>query len=146
MQIRFHCPTEDCVAIVELEPLQQCGGAIQCPRCRCQHPISVTDAMCRNNRVDTCALCGGEELFVQKDFPQRLGLLIVLVFGAASLYYFSSSIVMGWLILFAAVLIDLVIYAMIGKVTTCYACRAQYRKCNLNPLHDSFDLATSEKY
>ena len=35
---------------------------------------------------------------------------------------------------------------VIGKVTTCYACRAEYRKCNLNSAHEGFDLATSEKY
>jgi len=85
-------------------------------------------------------------LFIRKDFPQRLGVAVVIVFGLAAIYYFSISVLIAWSILAAAVLIDLVIYAFLGKVTTCYACRAEYRKCPLNPAHEGFDLATSEKY
>jgi len=40
----------------------------------------------------------------------------------------------------------LFIYTALGRVTTCYACRAEYRRCPLNPAHEGFDLATSEKY
>lgn len=96
--------------------------------------------------VDRCAVCGATELFIRKDFPQRLGLLIVVTFGAAALYYFRTSVLMGWSILAAAVVVDLTIYMFLGRVTACYACRAEYRKCRLNPVHEGFDLATSEKY
>ena len=46
----------------------------------------------------------------------------------------------------SVVWLDLIIYMFLGRVTTCYACRAEYRKCNLNPAHEGFELATSEKY
>ena len=38
------------------------------------------------------------------------------------------------------------IYLTVGKVTACYACRAEYCKCDINPVHEGFDLATAEKY
>ena len=146
MQIRYHCPTDGCVAIIEYEQLEGCGETMECPRCHVQHPMRVSDSIRRDQLVDRCVVCGGSELFIRKDFPQRLGVAVVVVFGLVAIYYFSISVLIAWSILAAAVLIDLVIYAFLGKVTTCYACRAEYRKCPLNPVHEGFDLATSEKY
>ena len=146
MQIRYHCPTDKCVAIIEYEPLEQCPGSIRCPRCRREHSITVTEAMRSENSVDRCAVCGSAELFVRKDFPQRLGLIIVVTFGLAAVYFFRTSVLIAWSVLAAAILLDFVIYLLIGKLTACYACRAEYRKCNLSGTHEVFDLATSEKY
>lgn len=146
MQIRFHCPTDKCVAIIEYEPLAGCTGSIKCPRCSKEHAIDVTDSMRDRDTVDRCAACDCRELFIRKDFPQVIGVLVVVGFGLAAIYYFTVSVLIAWSILAAAVVVDVVIYLVIGKVTTCYACRAQYRKCKLNPAHEGFDLATSEKY
>ena len=146
MQIRYHCPTDGCVAIIEYEPLETSGPTMECPRCHVRHPMQISDSIRREHLVDRCVVCGGSELFIRKDFPQRLGVAVVGVFGLAALYYFTVSVLIAWSILGAAVFVDLVIYAFLGKVTTCYACRAEYRKCLLNPAHEGFDLATSEKY
>jgi len=146
MQIRFHCPTDGCVAIIEYEPLEECGATIECPRCHVKQPMTVTPAMRTEQTVDRCAVCGSRELFLRKDFPQRVGLAIVLVFGAAAIYFFRTSVFAAFAVLAAAAVLDLIIYALIGKVTTCYACRAEFRRCALNPAHEGFDLATSEKY
>ncbi len=146
MQIRYDCPNDECVAIIEYEPLEECSGVIQCPRCAQKPPINITETVRNSNMVDCCAVCGCRELFVRKDFPRRLGLLIVLIFGAAAIYYLRISVIIAWAILTGAALLDLFIYLVIGRVTTCYACRAEYRKCNLNPAQEGFDLAMSEKY
>ncbi|MFQ5414420.1 MAG: hypothetical protein ACE5E6_08175 [Phycisphaerae bacterium] len=146
MQIRFHCPTDGCVAIIEYEPLEACAGTIECPRCGVKHSMTITDVMRTKHMADRCAVCGVAELFVRKDFPQRIGLAVVLLFGAAAVYYFTIDVRIAWSILAGAVAVDFIIYLCIGKATTCYACRAEYRKCNLNPDHEGFDLAASEKY
>ncbi len=146
MQIRFHCPTDGCVAIIEYEPLEFSGPTMECPRCHKVHTINVSPSMRNEQLVDQCAVCNSRELFIRKDFPQRLGLFVVVAFGAAAIWFFRTNVVIGWSILAAAVLVDLIVYLVIGKVTTCYACRAEYRKCPLNPAHEGFDLATSEKY
>jgi hypothetical protein len=108
--------------------------------------MQVSDSIRRRSVVDRCAVCGGTELFVRKDFPRRLGLAVVILFGLTATYWFTIDIRVTWALLAAAVVIDLIIYAVIGRVTTCYACRAEYRRCPLNPAHGGFDLATSEKY
>ncbi len=146
MQIRFHCPKDGCVAIIEYEPLEDCGTTMKCPRCDMEHPMHISQIVRTENKIDTCAVCKGQELFIRKDFPQKLGFLIVFVFGLASLYYFTINLLIAMGILASALVLDLVIYMFLGKVTACYACRAEYRKCNLNSTHEGFDLATSEKY
>lgn len=146
MQIRFHCPTDGCVAFIEYEPLEDCGPTMQCPRCKKTLSMNITTSIRDKNMVEQCASCGGRELFIRKDFPQRLGAAIVIVFGLAAIYAFTFNVLIGWSILAGAVVLDLLIYFVIGKVTTCYACRAEYRKAILNPSHEGFDLATSEKY
>ena len=146
MQIRFNCPTNGCVALIEYEPLEDCGPTMECPRCQVPHPIKTDDTIRHEKRVGTCAVCGCGELFVRKDFPQRLGMLIVVVFGLTAIYYFRTSVITAWLVLATALLIDLLIYFVVGKVTVCYACRAEYRGCETNAAHEGFDLAASEKY
>lgn len=146
MQIRYHCPTDGCVAIVEYEPIETSGPTMECPRCHQVHPMHITPSIRERRLVDQCVVCACRELFIRKDFPQRVGLAVVVVFGLAAIYFFTVNVLVGWGILAGAVVIDLLIYAFIGRVTTCYACRAEYRKCPLNSAHEGFDLATSEKY
>ena len=146
MQIRYHCPTDRCVAIIEYEPLEECGPAMPCPRCGVEHPMDITDTVRTGARVDRCVVCGGREMFVRKDFPQALGVAIVIIFGLTAIYLFRTNLVAGWAVLAAAILLDLCIYLMVGRLTICYACRAEYRKCDLNPDHEGFDLSASEKY
>ena len=146
MQIRFHCPTDRCVAIIEYQPLESCAETIQCPRCQVKHAISVTASMRDEQIVDCCAVCGCRELFVRKDFPQLFGGAVVVVFGVAALYAFTISVAIAWSILTAAVLLDAIIYLLVAKLTSCYACRAEYRLCSIDPALEGFDLARSEKY
>lgn len=147
MQVRYDCPTDGCVAIIEYAPLEECGATMKCPRCSVEHPMHISEAMRTQGLVDQCAVCAGKELFVRKDFPQGIGMLVVVVFGLAAIYFFSqSSLLTAWGILASAILIDFLIYRLIGHVTACYACRAEYRQYNPSDENDAFDLATSEKY
>ena len=146
MQIRFNCPTPGCFAYIQLEPFEECGGRIRCPRCHTEHAVTITDSMRQAKQLDRCAACGAQEMFTRKDFPQKLGLLVVLVAGIAAIVYFQIDLRIAYAILAAAVLIDLALYLMVGKVTSCYACRAEYRGVSQNPKHEAFDLATAEKY
>lgn len=146
MQIRFHCPTDLCVAVIQFEPLEEAGPTIECPRCHQRHSVTLTDAIRQEERVDRCSLCGCRELFVRKDFPQFLGFLIVVAAGLVSIFTLKTHTFISWGVLVGAVLVDMVIYYLVGVVTVCYACRAEYRRCALDPAHQGFDLARSEKY
>ena len=98
--------------------------------------------------LTACPKCGCADLFVRKDFPQKLGLAIVVVAAVAFLALASRPryFYLGALVLVAAVVIDAAIYLFVGKVTVCYRCRAEFRSAPVNPEHEGFDLAIAEKY
>ena len=85
---------------------------------------------------------------MRKDFPQKTGLAIVI--AAASAYLLLAArrrgFVLGLAVLAGAVVIDALLYALVGKVTVCYRCRAEFRGRAINPRHGPFDLAVAEKY
>ena len=73
------------------------------------------------------AACGGRELFIRKDFPQGVGVAVVLIAGLCSLYFLRTNFMLAYGILGAAIVVDFIFYLIVGKVTTCSACRAEYR-------------------
>lgn len=95
-----------------------------------------------------CPSCGCRDLFIRKDFPQKLGLAIVIIAGVAFLWLAASRqrFYLGAIVLVAAAIIDAAIYWFIPKITVCYRCRAEFRDHPINPDHAGFELAINEKY
>ena len=97
--------------------------------------------------IDICPKCGCRELFVRKDFPQKLGLGLVAL-AAVSFLVLSAWRPTFWLgatVLAAAALFDALLYGFVPKITVCYRCRAEFRG-PLNAKHEGYDLAVGEKY
>jgi hypothetical protein len=100
-----------------------------------------------NEAIETCPECGCRDLFVRKDFPQKLGLSLVVVAGVAFLVLAANprTFHIGVWILIGSAVVDAIIYAFVGRLTVCYKCRSEFRG-PLNPKHEPFELATAEKY
>ena len=83
-----------------------------------------------------------------KDFPQKLGLLIVAVAAIGFLVLSADPhrVYLGVWLLVAAVVIDALLYFFVPKITVYYRCRAEFRNLPLNPAHEGFELSTAEKY
>ncbi len=98
--------------------------------------------------LSNCPRCGCGEFFIRKDFPQKVGIAIVIVAGVTFLVLAASRrwFYLGALVLLAAVVVDLVLYAIVPKITVCYRCRAEFRNVPLNPEHGGYELAVGEKY
>ena len=98
--------------------------------------------------LSRCPACGCSDLFIRKDFPQKLGLSIVVAAGVAFLVLASSRqrFYLGALVLLVAVVIDAALFWFVPKITVCYRCRAEFRDRPINPKHDGFELAIGEKY
>ena len=98
--------------------------------------------------LNACPKCGCTDLFVRKDFPQKLGLAIVVLAAVTFLALASRPryFYLGALVLCAAAVLDAAIYLLVGKVTVCYRCRAEFRDVPVNPDHEGFELAVAEKY
>ncbi len=98
--------------------------------------------------LSACPRCGCRDLFVRKDFPQGVGIAIVVCAGVAFLVLASSRqrFYLGALVLVAAVAVDLVLYSFVPRITVCYRCRTEFRDTPINPLHGGYELAVGEKY
>ena len=98
--------------------------------------------------LDTCPNCGCPDLFVRKDFPQKLGLLIVVAAGIAFLILAANShtFYLGVWVLLGATALDALLYLFVPRITVCYRCRAEFRDVPVNPKHHGFELSTGEKY
>jgi hypothetical protein len=101
-----------------------------------------------NEPVKTCPACGCRDLFVRKDFPQKLGLAVVIGAGVLFLVLAArpATFFLGVWVLVASVLGDGVLFFFVPKITVCYRCRAEFRGRPLNPTHGPFELAVAEKY
>src|SRR5262245_47075371 len=104
--------------------------------------------MQRGEPLDRCPNCGCSDLFIRKDFPQKLGLSIVIIAAVAFLTLASSRqrFYLGAIVLIVAALIDAALYWVVPRITVCYRCRGEFRDRALNPRHEGFELAIGEKY
>ena len=95
-----------------------------------------------------CPQCGCRNLFIRKDFPQKIGLSIVVVAGVAFLALAASRqhFYIGVWVLLGAVVVDALLYWFVPKITVCYKCRSEFRDVPINPEHEGFELAVGEKY
>ena len=95
-----------------------------------------------------CPQCGCSDLFIRKDFPQKIGLSIVIIAGIVFLALASSRqhFYIGVLVLLVAAVIDAALYWFVPKITVCYRCRGEFRDVPINPEHEGFELAIGEKY
>jgi hypothetical protein len=116
----------------------------------CQHCAAerkIPEGAVTASNVSRCLACPSEELYLRKDFPQRLGVAIVVTGLAASCipWYFHN-----WYgtfaILFATALIDVVLFVVMGDMLQCYRCQAQYRGVPALEQHEAFSLETHERH
>jgi hypothetical protein len=92
-----------------------------------------------------CLVCPSTELFARKDFPQRLGVGIVVAgFAASCLTWAWQLLVPTFAILFGTALVDVLLYLFMPECLTCYRCAARYRGAG-GP-HGGFDLETHERH
>jgi hypothetical protein len=107
-------------------------ASVTCEHCQHSLPVRLSRSMQEGGKVDRCVICDRIRFYVQKDFNPRLG-IIIFALGVIFSYhtYFIS--------LFAATLIDFILYKTLNTVTICYHCRAVYRGFEEDPNHRGFD-------
>jgi hypothetical protein len=116
---------------------------------RCAHCGFVVDTHpeAGGPELVNCRVCGCHELYIQKDFPHWLGMGIIAVACLASaVAYAFYWIKTTWALLIGSAVLDVLLYAVMGSVTVCYRCHAQYRGFPPTPAHKPFELANAEKY
>jgi hypothetical protein len=122
------------------------SGELRCERCGTTYSARF-EGITPVGSIERCAFCGNRAFFLQKDFDQRLGcLLLTFSLGAALLVGWTF----GWIwftpVLLVAVLVDWVVARRIQTVTICYRCDAEYRDLPINPRHRGYDPHVAERY
>ena len=160
MRITYACPA--CQATTSIDGVEN-RTALECSACGAALTMP-TDAFARPGddatlapRLTRCLVCPSLELFVRKDFPQRLGLAIVVAGLAASCVAWANrELVLTFGILFGTALLDVVLFLFMPNCLTCYRCNARYSGAGVaaqlggdhpgGSQFGGFDLETHEKH
>lgn len=142
MNLTFKCPQCDAESGVDFGPQTD---SIECSHCHAN--IAAPPEAFDGDRLTRCLVCPSTDLFIRKDFPQRLGVGIVVTgFVASSIAWAYMMPIWTFAILFATALIDVVLYALVPNALMCYRCGAQYRGVPGIDEHEAFNLETHERY
>ncbi|MGQ0636861.1 MAG: hypothetical protein ACT4QC_19815 [Planctomycetaceae bacterium] len=141
MQIVYSCPV--CGGGLRTAVVAATDG-LRCASCGWQRELSAARAT--DAAPQHCLVCGCDDLWRQKDFPQKLGLALVgagalLSTIAVALHMPSTALA----VLLAFALADLLLFAWMPDVLVCYRCSARHRRTTPGD-HGRFNLETAERY
>ena len=139
----------------------QCGGTtrlvysheltqLTCQHCEQTHPISAAaaqkSAASEHDGLDRCLVCPSDDLFIRKDFSQRLGITIITIgFIASSIAWYYYYTILSYGILFASALLDITLFFVVGNLLECYRCHTQFRGFQAGEDQAGFDLVIHER-
>jgi hypothetical protein len=142
MNVAFQCPR--CHQGVRTQ-VASTDGALVCPKCG--QSIAVAADAFDQGRLRRCLACPSTDLFVRKDFPQRLGVAIVTVGIIASCVTWAMSLLVAtFAVLFATALVDVVLFLIVPDALSCYRCGAIHRLAEGTNAHGPFNLETHERH
>ena len=142
MFLTFQCPR---CQQPDHQEITGSSATVDCPDCEWTRPI--TEADFQNDRPNHCLTCGCEDIWRQKDFPQRLGVAFVAlgaILSTVAWAFYRPLWAIGILGGFA--LLDLVLYTLMRDVLVCYRCGSRHQRANMDEDHPRFDLETAERY
>lgn len=144
MELTFCCPS--CGAVGRVAPAETAPEAV-CSHCGTAR--ALREGSVQDGELVACPWCSTADLYVQKDFPQGLGLFIVFVgFAISTVFWYYEMPIAAYLVLLVSIFFDLVMYHRVKDVTICYRCLSQLRGDAANPggRFKTFDLAIGERY
>ncbi|HCK41904.1 MAG: hypothetical protein CMJ72_13930 [Planctomycetaceae bacterium] len=142
MNVTYACPACDSGVRLSFDPTTR---ELTCPHCN--QRLEIPHDAITGKQVRRCLTCPSIDLYIRKDFPQRLGVALVGVgVLGSSIAWYNMNIYWTFGILFSTALIDVLLYMFVGDALMCYRCQAQYRGVQEMDSHGIFDLETHEKY
>lgn len=142
MQIVFACPS--CQA-PQSQRLPAEARQITCVACGFEKEIEPRPS--DDAAPHRCVMCGCDDLWRQKDFPQRVGITMVAIAAILSTIAWAAyrpAVAIGILMAFAFV--DLLLYTFMKDMLVCYRCGTRFRKTRIEDHHPAFNLELNERY
>jgi hypothetical protein len=129
--VHYLCPKcETRLGRVASEPARPCD--------RCGQPSDVV-ARAAGSVITSCAACGHDQLYFNKDFNRTTGIALVAV-GAVFVPWTYGLSLLGVTIL------DYIVWRMVKDVIVCYECQAVHRGYPANPSLKPFDLVVHDRH
>jgi ribosomal protein L40E len=144
MELTFACPS--CGTVGQVASVESVGRAV-CRRCGTDRPLHPEGI--DGSRLDACPWCLTTDLYIQKDFPQALGLLIVMLqIGISTVFWYYEKPIETFAVLLGFTLLDWALYPRVPDVTICYRCGCQIRGggSDGDGRFHPFDQAIGERY
>jgi hypothetical protein len=142
MNVTYSCP--GCHQGTRVE-VAAADGTLCCSHC--SQALSVPADAFEGDQLRRCLVCPSTDLFVRKDFPQRLGVgIVALGIVGSSIAWGYALPVLTFAILAATALLDVALYLIVPNALMCYRCGAQYRLALGMDRHGAFNLETHERY
>jgi hypothetical protein len=144
MELTFEC--RQCEAIDRV-PAVEGEYLVTCRSCSATRELDRS-AMA-GGQLSACPWCATEDLYSQKDFPQGMGLGIVIAGFVVSTYFWWQLMpIAAFAVLLASAALDLALFYLVPEVTICYRCLSQFRGdgSNVSVRFKPFDLAVGERY
>src|SRR5690606_13639499 len=142
MKVQYRC---DVCQHTSRSPVDVEGHCVVCEHCgaKIQFPAEAI----RDGDIQRCLICPSTELFIRKDFSQRLGGAIIIAgFIASSIALAYHRSVLSLAILIGTALLDAAVYLFVGNVLTCYRCHCEYRDMAQSDRHSGIRLEVHERY
>ena len=142
MQLTFQCP--GCRQSNHVD-VTEASADVSCKACDWKRPVA--EGTFAGKTPSCCLVCGCHDLWRQKDFPQGVGLAIVILAATLStiayaMYHPGLAIV----ILMVFALADLLLYFFKRDVLVCYRCHARHRATEISADYPAFNLELNERY
>ena len=129
--VHFLCPR--CESRVAREAGQPASA---CERCGAETTVTAPSDQAK---IESCAACGHDQLYFQKDFNRSTGIALVVV----------GSIFVPWtygLSLLGVTILDYIVWRLVKDVIVCYECQAVHRGYPPNPDIKPFDLVVHDRH
>jgi hypothetical protein len=139
--LTFCCPKCERTSRVQVAP----GDGVGCASCGWQRAASSGDFA--HGKPTRCLVCGCNDLWRQKDFSARVGLLMVgTAILCSTIAYALWQPVLALAILMAFALGDALLFLFMRDVSVCYRCAARHGGSATAATHEFFDLEVAERY
>ncbi|MDA8793656.1 hypothetical protein N9N67_10425 [Bacteriovoracaceae bacterium] len=135
MKVQITCP--ECSSSIEC--YAKAGAAnVQCGVCEhVLENLSFSENQEKGN-LEACSVCHNNDLYQQKDFNRKIGVILFVIAAIASIYTYGISLI----VLF---LMDVFLFKRLGNIAVCYHCNTIYRGVNNLDQISDFDHERNDR-
>jgi ribosomal protein S27E len=105
---------------------------VRCKKCTNEQSLFLSESLKQRKILDVCPVCQKKDFYIQRDFPQQAGCLIVLIGALCVPWTYGLSLAV-------VAVLDFILYKMLPNITVCYHCLSKIRGIKPNPDHQAFD-------